>query len=57
MADEFMSNAANHNTPKVTVIPSEAKDLAYNGSWYGGQERDLAPCERFLAPLRMTRET
>ena len=53
MADEFMSNAANHNIPKVTVIPSEAKDRPFQTSLNNKRGQNFY--ERFLVPLGMTR--
>ena len=54
-----MSNSANHNysnynCTQLTVILSEAKDLAY-GAWHKVDEKsDPTSYERFLAPLGMT---
>jgi hypothetical protein len=49
-----MSNRPNHNCAHLSVILSEAKDLAHECWGTRDEKRDPTPYERFLAPLGMT---
>ena len=49
-----MGDRPNHNCALLTVILSEAKDLAHEALDWLDEKRDPTPYERVLAPLGMT---
>jgi len=54
MSNSANHNCANYNCTQLTVILSEAKDLAYGACHALNEKRDTTSHETFLAPLGMT---